>query len=52
MSLSKMLYALLSAGSIQKDRKSSRHDRKIMDWDVKLQNKQGLMPQCVAPGND
>ena len=35
VSLYKTLYPLLSTGSTQKDRKSSRHGQKITDWDVK-----------------
>ena len=35
MSLSKTLYLLLSTGSTQEDRKTSQHDRKIVDWDLK-----------------
>ena len=38
MSISKTLYPLLRTGSTQEDR--SGHDRKIVDWDVKNQNKQ------------
>ena len=40
MSLSKTLFVLLSTGSTQEDRKSSRHGWKFVDWDVKPQNKQ------------
>ena len=40
MSLSKIPYLLLSTGSNQEDKKSSQHDWKIVDWDVKHQNKQ------------
>ena len=36
MSLSKTLYPLLSTGSTQED--LSPRDRKIADWDVKIQN--------------
>ena len=39
VSLSKILYPLLSTGSTQKDRKTSQLDRKIVDWDVKHQHK-------------
>ena len=35
MSFSKTLYPLLSIGSTQKDRKSSKQDLKIVDWDIK-----------------
>ena len=38
MSLSKTLYPLLSTGSNQED--LSRHNRKIVDWDVKNKIKQ------------
>ena len=35
----------------QKDMKTSQHDWKIVDWDVKIQNKQGTsywqMSQCM-----
>ena len=37
MSLSKTFYQLLKSGSTQED--PSQHDRKIVDWDVKNQNK-------------
>ena len=40
VSLSNMLYTLLSTGSTQEDRKSSWHDWQIVDWDVKHQYKQ------------
>ena len=40
VSLSKTLYPLLSTGSIQEDRKSFQHDRKIIHWDVKYQRKE------------
>ena len=39
MSLSKKLYPLLSIGSTQEDRKLSRHHCKIVNWNVKHQNK-------------
>ena len=39
MFLSKTFYPLNSFGSTQEDRKSSRHDLKIVEWDVKHQNK-------------
>ena len=38
MFLSRTLYPLLSTGSTQEG--LSRHDRKIVDWDIKNQNKQ------------
>ena len=38
MSLSMTLYPMLNTGSTQEDQ--SRYDRKIVDWDVKNQNKQ------------
>ena len=38
MSVSKTIYPLLSTGPIQED--PSRHDLKIVDWDVENQNKQ------------
>ena len=38
MCLSKILYLLLSTGSMQEDQ--SQHDWKIVDWDIKNQNKQ------------
>ena len=38
VSMSKTLYPLLSIGSTQEDRKSSRHDLKLVDWDVKHQH--------------
>ena len=41
--LSKTLYALLSTGSTKEDRKSSRHDWKIVDCDVKHQYKQNKL---------
>ena len=41
MSLSKTLYPLFSAGSTQKD--PSRHDCKIVDWDIQNQNKQNFV---------
>ena len=37
VSLTKTLYPLLSTGSTKED--PSRHDLKIVDWDVKNQNK-------------
>ena len=40
VSLSKTLYPLLSTGSTQDD--LSRHDFKIVDWDVKNQTKQKI----------
>ena len=39
MSLSKILNPLLSTDSTQKDRKLFQHDLKIVDLDVKHQNK-------------
>ena len=36
MSLSKTLFSLFSTGTTQEDRNLSRHDRKIIDWDVRL----------------
>ena len=47
MSLSKTLYPLLSTCSTLVHRKMSQHDRKIVDWDVKHQQKQN---QPVVPG--
>ena len=44
MSLSKTLYPLLSTGSAKED--LSRHDGKIVDWDVKNQNKQANTALC------
>ena len=44
MSLSKTLYPLLSTGSTQED--PSQHNWKIVDWDVKNQNKQTVDEQC------
>ena len=38
VSLSKTLYLLLSTGSTQED--PSRHDCKIVDWEIKNQNEQ------------
>ena len=38
MSLSMTLYPLLSTGSAQVD--PSRHNRKIVDWDIKNQHNQ------------
>ena len=38
--MSKTLYLLLSTGSIQEDRKSSRYDCKIDVWDVEHPSKQ------------
>ena len=43
VSFSKILYPLLSTGSTQEGRKLSRHDWKIVDCDVKHQNKQIIM---------
>ena len=43
MTLSKSLYQLLSTGSIQED--PSGHDRKIVDWNVKNQNKTNCATQ-------
>ena len=40
MFLSKTSYPLLGTCSTQEDGNSSRHDRKSVDWDVKLKNKQ------------
>ena len=40
MSLSKTLYPLLSTALTQED--PSQHDWKIVDWDLKNQNKQTL----------
>ena len=39
MFLSKALYPLLSTGSTQEERKSSEHEGKIVDCDVKHQRK-------------
>ena len=39
VSLSKKLSPLLSTGSMQEDRKVSRHDGIIVAWDVKHQHK-------------
>ena len=47
MFLSKTFYPLLSTGSTQEDRKSSRHDLKIVEWDVKHQQKQDSSLQAV-----
>ena len=49
MSLSKTLYPLLSAGSVKEN--PSRHDEKIVDWDVKNQNKQANseIPDEILP---
>ena len=33
-------YSLLSTGSTLEDRESSRHDLRIVDWDVKHRHKQ------------
>ena len=38
VSLSKTLYHLLGTGSTQEDRKMSRHDGKVVDWDLKHQH--------------
>ena len=40
MSLSKTVNPPLSTGSNHEDGKSSRHDWKIVDWDIKHTNKQ------------
>ena len=40
VSFSMTLYLLLSSGSTQEDSKSSQHDWNIVNWEVKLQNKQ------------
>ena len=40
VSFSKTLYPLLSTGSTQKVRKTSQHDWKIVEWDIKHQHKQ------------
>ena len=40
MSFSKTLYPQLSTGSTQEDRKTCQHDLKIVDWDIKYQQKQ------------
>ena len=57
MALSKTLYLLLNTGSTQEDRKlsetkedrkSSGQDRKIVDRDVKHQNKQTKQNQIVG----
>ena len=50
MSLSKTLYLLLSTGLTHEDRILSKHDQKIVDWDVKHQHKQkdlGPELQCL-----
>ena len=39
VSLSKTLYPLLSTGSTQENRKSSQHDLRIVDWEVKHKHK-------------
>ena len=39
VSLSKKHYPLLSTASTQEDRKSSRHDWKIIDWNIKQESK-------------
>ena len=50
VSLSKALHPLLSTGSTQKD--PSRHNRKIVDWDVKIQNKcYNISEWCYKGGN-
>ena len=41
--LSKTLYLLLCTSLTQEDKKSSRHDWKIVDWDVKQQNNKEWM---------
>ena len=45
--MSKTFYPLISTGSTQEDRKSSRHDIKIVEWDVKHQHKQNSPLQAV-----
>ena len=45
MSLSKTLYPQLSTGSTKED--PSKHDRKIVDWDIKNQIKQNNIQHCV-----
>ena len=40
VSLSKAIYLLLNTGSTKEDRKTSGHDLKVVDWDVKHQIKQ------------
>ena len=37
--LGKLLYTPLSTGSTQEDRKLSRYDRKIVDWDINYEHK-------------
>ena len=37
------LYPLFSTGSAQEDKKLSWHDWKIVDWDVKHQNRQIIL---------
>ena len=47
MPLSKTLYLLLSVGSTQGDRNFSLHNRKIVDLDIKHQNKQNRQKSCL-----
>ena len=51
LSLSKTLYPLLRTGSTQEDRKLSRHDWGIVDWDIISINnyKQNLSVHTVKP---
>ena len=38
--MSKTPYSPFSTGSAQEDKKTSQHDRKVVDWDVKNQHKE------------
>ena len=50
MCLSKMHYPLLSTGSTEKDRKSSRQiPRKVVDWDVKRQHNKSYVLTHTFP---
>ena len=47
MSLSMTLYLLLSTGSTQENRKSSQHDLRIVDWEVKHKHKHFRVQQNI-----
>ena len=42
-----LFYPLLSTGLTQEGRKSSRHDWKIVDWDVSIDTNKQKYPFCV-----
>ena len=50
VSLTKLLYSLLSTGSTQEDRKASRHDLKFVDWDEKHQHTETKHPRALHNG--